>query len=135
MAVVSVSIETDTTATNRELPTRKHPLHESCPMPSLSSAASRLVRLSRPRARLRRLTVLVAFIAVAALLVLAWVESYVALVGGVLFLGFGGFRATAQYAENHLNYLFYVGVRLFVFYPYSVSAQRSSAPISRRTFA
>jgi type IV secretion system protein TrbL len=40
-----------------------------------------------------RLTVLVAFIAVAALLVLAWVDSYVALVGGVLFLEFGGFRA------------------------------------------
>jgi hypothetical protein len=46
MAVVSVSIETDTTATNRELPTRKQPVHESCPMPILSSAASRLVRLS-----------------------------------------------------------------------------------------
>ena len=63
-----------------------------------------------------RLAVLVAFIAVAALLVLAWVESYVALAGGVLFLGFGGFRATAQYAENYLNYLIYLGVRLFVFY-------------------
>jgi P-type conjugative transfer protein TrbL len=63
-----------------------------------------------------RLTVLVAFIAVAALLVMAWVESYVALAGGVLFLGFGGFRATAQYAENYLNYLVYLGVRLFVFY-------------------
>jgi type IV secretion system protein TrbL len=63
-----------------------------------------------------RLTVMVAFIAVAGLLVLAWVESYVALAGGVLFLGFGGFRATAQYAENYLNYLIYLGVRLFVFY-------------------
>jgi type IV secretory pathway TrbL component len=40
----------------------------------------------------------------------------VALAGGVLFLGFGGFRATAQYAENYLNYLVYLGVRLFVFY-------------------
>ena len=65
---------------------------------------------------LSRLAVLVAFISVAALLVLAWVESYVALAGGVLFLGFGGFRATAQYAENYLNYLVYLGVRLFVFY-------------------
>jgi hypothetical protein len=41
MAVVSVSTETDTTATNRELPTRDETVHESCPMPSLWSAARR----------------------------------------------------------------------------------------------
>lgn len=54
MAVMSVSIETDATATNCELPTRKHQVHESCPTPNLSSAASRRVRLSHPRARWRR---------------------------------------------------------------------------------
>jgi type IV secretion system protein TrbL len=63
-----------------------------------------------------RLVILGAFLWVAALLVLAWVESYVAIAGGVLFLGFGGFRATAQYAENYLNYLVFLGVRLFLFY-------------------
>lgn len=63
-----------------------------------------------------RLVVLGAFLWVAAMLVLAWVESYVALAGGVLFLGFGAFRATAQIAENYLGYLVYLGVRLFVFY-------------------
>ena len=47
---------------------------------------------------------------------LAWVESYVALAGGVLFLGFAGFRATAGFAENYLNYLVFLGVRLFLFY-------------------
>jgi type IV secretion system protein TrbL len=63
-----------------------------------------------------RIVVIVALTAVACLLVLAWLESYVALAGGVLFLGFGGFRATAQYAENYLNYLFYLGIRLFAMY-------------------
>ncbi len=54
MAVVSVSLETDTTATNRELPRRANStVHESCPVPRLSSAARRRVRLSRPRARSR----------------------------------------------------------------------------------
>jgi hypothetical protein len=56
MAVVSVSTETDTTATKGELPTREQSVHESCPTPSLSSAARRRVRLSHPRARLRRST-------------------------------------------------------------------------------
>lgn len=63
-----------------------------------------------------RLVVIAAFLWVAAMLVLAWVESYVALAGGVLFLGFGGFRGTAQYAENYLGYLVYLGIRLFLFY-------------------
>ena len=54
MAVVSVSTETDTTATNRELPTREQSVHESCPVPCLSSAARHRVRLSHPPARLRR---------------------------------------------------------------------------------
>ena len=63
-----------------------------------------------------RLVVLGAFLWVAAMLVLAWVESYVALAGGVLFLGFGAFRGTAQFAENYLGYLVFLGVRLFLFY-------------------
>jgi type IV secretion system protein TrbL len=63
-----------------------------------------------------RLVVLGAFLWVAAMLVLAWVESYVALAGGVLFLGFGAFRATAPIAENYLGYLVFLGVRLFLFY-------------------
>jgi type IV secretion system protein TrbL len=63
-----------------------------------------------------RFVAFASFAMVAVMLVLAWVESYVALGAGVLFLGFGGFRATAQYADNYLNYLFYLGIRLFAVY-------------------
>lgn len=63
-----------------------------------------------------RFVAFASFAIVAVMLVLAWVEAYVALGAGVLFLGFGGFRATAQYAENYLNYLFYLGIRLFAVY-------------------
>ncbi|MDQ6829550.1 MAG: type IV secretion system protein, partial [Gemmatimonadota bacterium] len=63
-----------------------------------------------------RIVVYASFALVAVMLVLAWVEAYVGLAGGVLFLGFGGFRATAQYAENYLNYLVWLGVRLFSVY-------------------
>lgn len=63
-----------------------------------------------------RLVVYACFVAVAVMLVLAWVEAYVGLAGGVLFLGLGGFRATAQYAENYLNYLIWLGIRLFALY-------------------
>jgi hypothetical protein len=45
MAVVSVSTETDTTTSNRKLPTREQSVHESCLIPSLSSTARRRVRL------------------------------------------------------------------------------------------
>lgn len=67
-------------------------------------------------ALISRIVILASFVAVAGLVVLAWVEAYVALAGGVLFLGLGGFRATAQYAENYLNYLVFVGTRLFLLY-------------------
>jgi type IV secretion system protein TrbL len=63
-----------------------------------------------------QVVVLLSFTAVAAQMLLVWVETYIALGGGVLFLGFAGFRATAGFAENYLNYLIYNGVRLFVFY-------------------
>jgi type IV secretion system protein TrbL len=60
--------------------------------------------------------VLLSFTLVAAQLLLVWIETYIALGGGVLFLGFAGFRATAPFAENYLNYLVYNGVKLFTFY-------------------
>lgn len=63
-----------------------------------------------------RLIITFAFVAVAVTVILTWVEAYVALAGGVLFLGFGGMRATAQFAENYLAFLFYIGARLFVLY-------------------
>jgi type IV secretion system protein TrbL len=63
-----------------------------------------------------RLVITLSFVAVAVMVILTWVEAYVALAGGVLFLGFGGMRATAQFAENYLAFLFYIGARLFVLY-------------------
>lgn len=63
-----------------------------------------------------RLVITGSFIVVAVMVVLTWVEAYVALAGGVLFLGFGGSRMTAQFAENYLAFLFYIGTRLFVLY-------------------
>ncbi len=63
-----------------------------------------------------RIVITGSFIVVAVMVVLTWVEAYVALAGGVLFLGFGGSRMTAQFAENYLAFLFYIGTRLFVLY-------------------
>ena len=63
-----------------------------------------------------RLVITFSFVAVAVMVILTWVEAYVALAGGVLFLGFGGMRATAQFAENYLAFLFYIGARLFALY-------------------
>ena len=56
------------------------------------------------------------YIAIAAQLVLALVESYVVLGGGVLFLGFASFRGTAGFAENLIAYTFGVGVKIFLLY-------------------
>ena len=58
----------------------------------------------------------IAFVLVAAYLLRVLVESYIVLTGGVLFLGLAGFRATAGYAENYINYAVNVGVRVFLVY-------------------
>jgi type IV secretion system protein TrbL len=57
-----------------------------------------------------------AFVLVAGQLLRVLVESYIVLTGGVLFLGFAGFRATAAYAENYLNYAVCVGIKIFLLY-------------------
>lgn len=62
------------------------------------------------------LIVLLAYIVVATQLVLTLVESYIVLGGGILFLGFAGFRATAAYSENFLNYAVSVGIKIFLLY-------------------
>ncbi|MBX6330905.1 MAG: P-type conjugative transfer protein TrbL [Gemmatimonadaceae bacterium] len=62
------------------------------------------------------LVILLSFLLVAVIVMLTWVEAYVALAGGVLFLGLGAFRATAAFAENYLGFLFYIGIRLFFLY-------------------
>jgi P-type conjugative transfer protein TrbL len=62
------------------------------------------------------LIVALSYTAIAAMLVLVLVESYVVLGGGVLFLGFAAFRGTAGFAENLIAYTFGVGIKIFLLY-------------------
>jgi P-type conjugative transfer protein TrbL len=62
------------------------------------------------------LIVVVAYVLVAAQLVLALVESYVVLTAGVVFLGFAACRATAGIAEGFLTHVVRLGVRIFLLY-------------------
>ena len=65
---------------------------------------------------LAALIIALAYVAIAAQLVLVLVESYVVLGGGVLFLGFAAFRGTAAFAENLIAYTFGVGIKIFLLY-------------------
>lgn len=62
------------------------------------------------------IVVALAYVAIAAQVVLVLVESYVVLGGGVLFLGFSAFRGTAAFAENLIAYTFGVGIKIFLLY-------------------
>jgi type IV secretion system protein TrbL len=57
-----------------------------------------------------------AYTVIAAMVLLAWIEGFIALGGGVLFLGFAASRWSAAYAENFLNYVVSIGIRIFVLY-------------------
>ncbi|TML32242.1 MAG: P-type conjugative transfer protein TrbL, partial [Actinobacteria bacterium] len=65
---------------------------------------------------LAALLIAIAYIVIAAELVLALIESYLVLGGGVLFLGFAAFRGTAAFADNLIGYTFGVGVKVFLLY-------------------
>ena len=41
------------------------------------------------------------------------VESYIVVTGGLFFIGFMAFRGTAPLGEGYLQYIVYVGVKLF----------------------
>jgi type IV secretion system protein TrbL len=60
--------------------------------------------------------VLLAFTVTAAMLLFTLVESYLAVGGGVILLGFGGSRFTASAAEGYFPFVIRVGVRLLFFY-------------------
>jgi type IV secretion system protein TrbL len=60
--------------------------------------------------------VLLAFVITAAMLLLALIETYLVVGGGVLLLGFGANRFTAPAAEGYFGYVLRVGVRLLFFY-------------------
>jgi type IV secretion system protein TrbL len=62
------------------------------------------------------LIVMIAFICIAAQLVMTLVESYLVITGGVLFLGFAAFRGSAPIADRYIVYAVHVGVKLFLLY-------------------
>jgi len=62
------------------------------------------------------LVVVVSFAIIAGLMLVALVESYVVLGGGVLFLGFGGSRWTVSFTEGYFLAAVQVGAKLFVMY-------------------
>ena len=49
----------------------------------------------------------------AAQLLVTLIESYVVVTGGLFFVGFMAFRGTAPLGEGYLQYIVYVGVKLF----------------------
>jgi type IV secretion system protein TrbL len=60
--------------------------------------------------------VVLAYTVIAARICLTLIESYIVLTGGLLFLGFAGFRLTATFAENYILYAFYVGTKIYLLY-------------------
>jgi type IV secretion system protein TrbL len=62
------------------------------------------------------LIVMIAFICIAAQLVMTLVESYLVVTGGVVFLGFAAFRGSAPIADKYIVYAVQVGVKLFFLY-------------------
>jgi len=63
---------------------------------------------------LSALAIIFCFALIAAAIILALVESYVVLSGGVLLMGFGGSRWTKDFAVKTLIYAVSVGAKLFV---------------------
>jgi type IV secretion system protein TrbL len=60
--------------------------------------------------------VLFAFAITAVMLLFTLVESYIAIGGGVILLGFGGSRFTASASEGYFPFVIRVGMRLLFFY-------------------
>jgi len=60
--------------------------------------------------------VVIAFAIIAAQLLVVWVESFIVIGAGVLFLGFAGSRWTKFFTERYLSCVASIGVKLFVLY-------------------
>ncbi len=65
---------------------------------------------------LASLLIVISFLIVACQMLVALIESYIVIGGGVLFLGMGGSRWTIEFTQKYLGYAFAVGVKLFVLY-------------------
>ncbi len=57
--------------------------------------------------------ILLCFVVLAALLLVTLVESYIVVTGGLFFVGFVAFRGTAPMGDGYLQYVVYVGIKLF----------------------
>lgn len=66
--------------------------------------------------QLAGLIVLTAYVVAAVAIAYTLIQGYLALGAGVLFLGFAGWRSTAQLTDNYLNLLIYVGIKLMVLF-------------------
>lgn len=65
---------------------------------------------------LAALGIVIAFVVIAGQLMVALIESYIAIGAGVLFLGFGGSRWTTDFTQKYVSYSFASGVKLFMLY-------------------
>lgn len=62
------------------------------------------------------LVVLLAFVVAAVAVTYTLVQGYLAMGAGVLFLAFAAWRSTAQFTDNYLNLLAYIGIKLMVLF-------------------
>jgi type IV secretion system protein TrbL len=62
------------------------------------------------------IVIFISYLAITVHFILAMVESYLLIGAGYIFLGFGGSRWTAPYAERYVSLIISVGTRLMVLY-------------------
>ena len=65
---------------------------------------------------LSAIVIVLAFAVIAGQLLVALVESYIAISAGLLFLGFGGSRWTTDFVQKYIGYAVATGVKLFMLY-------------------
>lgn len=65
---------------------------------------------------LSAIIIVLAFTVIAGQLLIALVESYIAISAGILFLGFGGSRWTTDFVQKFIGYAVATGVKLFILY-------------------
>lgn len=67
-------------------------------------------------AGLSAILIVFAFAVIASQLIVALIESYIAISAGLLFLGFGGSRWTTDFVQKFIGYAVATGVKLFMLY-------------------
>jgi type IV secretion system protein TrbL len=62
------------------------------------------------------IVIIFSFAVIASQLLIAIIESYIVISGGVIFLGFGASRWTTDFTQKYISYAFAIGVKLFILY-------------------